>query len=160
MEEKKSNKQIDDQQINIGSSRIVFNNVGKTVLKRDQLDATFNDAKTILGAYGIELPENINEKYLKASDLNSIKNLMSDESLFMSLGGTFLGAILGIIVNISTNDPISFTKASILAIVTFLVIAVIFFSLAIRSKNRIKNEFEKVTKVKTTPNKMQNVHSG
>jgi hypothetical protein len=73
---------------------------------------------------------------VQADIVYRLEEYRSDQQYWEAVMCTLMGAILGIIINWVTNEPISISKISILAIILFSIFACIAFGSAIKYRNR------------------------
>ena len=92
----------------------------------DQSKKAVDRSIELLEFVGIVLPEERKEKYVKESELFRLKEVHSDESIYISALSLSVGSILGIIGNLVTADPIVFDSSDWLIIATFFLCCCIF----------------------------------
>ena len=97
---------------------------------------------------GVILPDDLSENYVRATDVLKIKEYSDDETLYVSLITFFLGGILGIIINLVTDDKegitLDLTGTTVLCALTILTIGS--GLLLLRNNNRSKPYYDKISK--------------
>lgn len=86
---------------------------------------------------------------VQADVVYRLEEYRSDQQHWEAIMWTLVGAILGVLVNWITNEPIVISKISILAIIMFSILACIAFASVVKYRKRAEKMKERVLNSKT-----------